>query len=55
MQFRFYAVPPAFRFFIAMGWRRLMFAAYGAHKALVLWREWACMNLNAPCVIQGQA
>jgi len=49
MQFRFFAVPPAFRFFIAMGWRRLMFAAYGAHKALVLWQ----CKVDAALATQG--
>ncbi|KAF5841144.1 hypothetical protein DUNSADRAFT_14147 [Dunaliella salina] len=49
MQFRFFAVPPAFRFFIAMGWRRFMFAAYGAHKALVLWQ----CKVDAALAAQG--
>lgn len=39
MQLRFFAVPPALRFLIYLGWRAVMSQAYQAHKALVLWRE----------------
>ncbi len=38
-QLRFYAVPPALRYVIYLGWRQVMGALYEAHKHIVLWRE----------------
>ncbi|GFR44223.1 hypothetical protein Agub_g5412 [Astrephomene gubernaculifera] len=38
MRFKFHGIPPALRFVWFLAWRGLMFRAYAAHKALVLWQ-----------------
>jgi hypothetical protein len=41
MATRFYAIPPAVRYVVYLGWRAAMTAAYNAHKRIVILRECA--------------
>ncbi|KAF8059985.1 SQD2 [Scenedesmus sp. PABB004] len=38
MELKFFGTPPALRFLAHLAWRRVLGAAYAAHKALVLWQ-----------------
>jgi hypothetical protein len=47
MATRFYAIPPAVRYVVYLGWRAAMTAAYNAHKRIVILRECAHQAVDA--------